>query len=297
MAIYYLEVGASESGDGSSSDPFHVDGQTALDDILNGVYANSTSAASGDIYIFKDGTYASGLRLNADGHDGITFKGENFHKAHFPTVQLGPLGDTTGNVLTRSTETTNFENLSLEPNSRPKSGGGTINLTNCLIKSLSSGAVYGVFQMGGYGPGGVTDDWLPTSMTFTRCLLINQDSSGREFFTRRNTNHTIVNANLLPNPFKFDYCTIISKGTQPVWEGNSGGTITIEINNSIVSGEGGTTLDTSAYESFVDSANNWAYQFGNGNLPNIGTSDPLFADPANENYRLRPGSPCLNKGL
>jgi len=292
MATYYIEVGSGESGDGSLSDPFHIDSQADLDNILNGGYAGSTASASGDIYIFLDGTYASGLRINADGHDGLTFRSLNTFGAYFANVNLGPQGDTTGNILTRSSESTTFEKLHFEISTYFKAGGGTLTLTLCKVDSSSTPGGYGTFQMGGYAPGGVFDKWLPTNLYFDRCLIIN-NSSSHELFNRRATNHTITNAKDHPDNLSFSKCTIVGKSTQPIFEGGSGSTITIQMNNSIVYGEAGTTTDNTSYETFSNSANNWGYRFGNSNLPSIGSTDPLFEDTTTDNYRLKPNSPCI----
>jgi len=286
MSTIYLEVGASESGDGSAGNPFHVDGQTALDDILDGSYTNASAAQSGDVYVFKAGTYASGLRINADGHDGLTFRGEGTHAAYFPLVQLGPIGDLTSNILTRSSETTTFSNLNLQPSSAFRAGGGTLAIVDCLIDAAVSGG-YATFQMGGYAPGSTPDGWLRSSISFLRCLVINGTA---DLFQRRNTNHTYTNAKDLPSPLTIDFCTFILRDQEPFSQGASGASFAANINNSIFYGEDGVTSDSNNYNSFPESANNWAYQTGGSRLSgiSIATTDPLFIDPAVDNYRLRP---------
>lgn len=260
MKTVYCEPGAGESGDGSAGDPIHIDSTTDLDNLLNGTYTNGpAAAASGDIYIFKDGAY-DGVRLNNADISGITLKAENKWGAtiEWNTGGAAPIGVASAGTADFTVEGFKFTNDATL--SDPwRFTGGDVTLLNCWIDLYLGGNDEGI-------------DVISDTLTLDRCVIRYGASAtaGTGIF-RDVDNLTLTN------------CTAVLREAGYVFYGT-----TATVKNSIFYDEEGTCAWQGS-STITDDGGNYADNV-TGLPAGVTDVDPLFYSLTNQDYRIRPGS-------
>lgn len=148
----------------------------------------------------------------------------------------------------------------IEDNEAADNGGGTVGgkLERCIVRRNKAGA-YG----GGHQGGNAFD-----------CLFV-ENEAGRG-------GGAVAGANL-------SRCTVVNNRT----EGTGGGAIGSVLHGSVVWGNTAGGEDDNCHRSNGSYNDTFPVLPGRGNI----SADPLFRNAASGNYRLSPGSPCIDTGF
>jgi hypothetical protein len=284
MATYYInaDTGNDATGDGSSSNPWltilHAYGQASTGDEI---YAqNSTNSYAWEAIVFGK---------------NITFIGESAKNVVFDAtgqslIQKGIFTyQTQGTYLLKNITFTGFTTSTNQEGAIHIYSTLTINIENCIFTGNNITAKpAGIFAFRNTSENSVVN--------LTSCLFYNNNGNGGRSI--------IGNAEGIGTPptVNFISSTIYLGG--PAGEemrylvtGYGGTAINIVFKNTIVSNEQAITFNilgsggnhTETYSCFYNI---------NDSVSGIGviTADPLFIDPANNNYNLSPSSPCIDAG-
>ena len=223
-----------------------------------------TAAGSGGTILFTDGTYNNAGNFDAS---GVIYQAVNINGA----VVTGSSLD----IGTSSTSVT-VKNFKITTSDRVNSWGSATIIQNCHFE----------FDDINYGC------WFRTAIAdFSNNVYINNVTSVANFIGSPG-NAAIFSGN-----------SVFIKGINGRPSGSVGynaadfsGSNTIK-NNIFSTDDTANNVISESISTF--STNSCFHQFGSSNTSggtNNVFSDPLFVDPANSDFRLRPSSPCINAG-
>lgn len=275
MATYYISTtGDDGTGDGSSGNPW----ATFAHAYDNSVDTDTINVAAGT-YAWVTDDFNNGGRIVV-GND--------------PFDTIFDAGGANISWQFRNGTTWNFSNLQFFDTITNRAFfinsqlNITISFTNCFFKLFAGvgGANQGYFQ---FGDGIITG----VTLSFTSCIF-----SG--FFISSGSPLYLFN-------FKSGSGNALTMINNTFWETGIGGA-SIQINrldfgtggifkNNIFRNEG-TTVSWGATNAGWTVSNN-AFTGFSGTPPDANevTTDPLLVDPANDNFNLRPTSPCIDTGI
>jgi hypothetical protein len=280
--VYFFNGTQSGTADGSYADPYD----------LTQLATQEGSATSGDIFVFKDGTYAfasSGTFTGGSG--GITYKAETTRGVIFD------ISATEFNI-TNTLNTTGANSLTVDGISFQYDGSQTSHrlilqmapsalatFNDCDFTGMDSTARTCIGDL----QASVTGYALRA--TFNRCLVTATGAAND--VTTFNYRSTPSGAN---HALTVNNCTIIHSSD------SGGGDVFGEsctVKNTIVDGTGassGSLIIGSG--NVITESNNCYYNIGESADPANGiiVDDPLFVDSTTGDYRLRPNSPCIGAG-
>jgi hypothetical protein len=296
MATYYIATtGNDTTGDGSSSNPW-----LTLQKFLD-------TSSDNDTLIVKDGTYTltanvtiSQRTIQAENNGLAIFDGgsttkyifvgstntftglifQNFHASSANNTGIFTYSGTFG--------TTYFQNCTFKDNrlgyttssvrgpmfrasNAAVADNATFDFNTCLFhgnNALQSGATRGCYF------GGINEFNSATYVNMTNCTFVENKTDGT----------------YVPNMF---------------YSQSANGFINVNFKNSIIYNSTGSVfnlvLNNNSIVSFTTTYSDY-FNISDPNSPTIITgtgvitSDPLFIDPANNNYNLSPSSPCIDAG-
>ena len=273
MSIYYIDpAGNDTTGDGSSGSPWAT------------VSKANTETTTGDTVILKDGTYTiSTINLS----NSVTWQAENNNLAILDgagaEVRIKFVADTEMIGI----NFTNIVNSTLAVFER-QSTGITVTFTNCKIYDIVISP----------DRGDALFTFTVANLTFTSCLIYNistttYTSTCSMFYMSNGSNHTFNNCVIHQN----------NSGNANIYSFFEAlvSTVYVNMKNTIILNDGDTMTLFKGYAG-GDFTKDLTYsdfygtglsaQAGTGNI----TSDPLFVDPPNSDFRLRQSSPCLDTG-
>ncbi|MBU0640405.1 MAG: right-handed parallel beta-helix repeat-containing protein [Planctomycetes bacterium] len=254
---------------------------------ISGNTATSGLARGGGVYCYMSNVTLCNCAINGNSVMGIYATGGGIYCGRSPTFTNCTINDNVvigqysagGGVYCNGDPT--FTNCSISANSADIYGGGvnceggSATFANCTINTNSTG----------YAGGGIY--LYQSSPTLTDCIVSGNsaDNHGGGIYCHEASNATLVNCTLAantavlgagvacdsiehlsPNTVALSNC-ILWDNNVPIW------------NND----------DSAIILGYCDVQGGW---FGEGNID----TDPLFVDPANDDYHLAVGSPCIDAG-
>jgi hypothetical protein len=268
--VYFFNGTQSGTADGSYADPYD----------LTQLATQESSSTSGDVFIFKDGTYTitSALTLGAD---GVTYRAENTGDVLFNHSGLN-LGNSVGNYAGFNLKGIKFN------------GGGILGLRILDGDLLTVEECEFIGLISGYrtlvGDTGATDNGYGMNATFKSCIFEGTAHASEVRFLRYRLSTILHDLTL-------ESCTLVlssSVGGSGIFQTNQVGSFVIK--NSILACS---TSGASLYPPpLLTETNNCYYNIGESADPanNIIVDDPQFVDVTTGDFRLRPSSPCIGAG-
>lgn len=279
MATYYIATtGNDTTGDGSSGNPWLT---------LSKAY---TASAASDTIVLKNGTYTWNSYISFNPTTNRTIQGETAGSV----IIDGSSTTVSAVALGRAGVTLSISNIVWQNGGIAAAtvfdSNGTLTITNCVFKNLyaggSSNSLFGATS-------------AVVTLSFVNCLFNNiystASSSALVGMEGHNASYpksvTLTNctiylitggASLLDYIFFSQYAVTYFTPTVKncvIYNGTGG---TVNYSNSISNG-----ACTYSCNYLITSPPS-----GTGNI----TSDPLFVDAANANFKLRPTSPCIDTG-
>lgn len=277
MATYYISpAGNDTTGDGSSGNPW-----LTFSKFLSSSASGDTCSAANGTYTFVSGLVINNRNLIA-ANTGLA-------------VFSNGIGVVWSFVNTVNITGIKFSNLTYTGGSDWHLFGGNnanfaATFTNCTFQNFTLDGTSAVFA------GSRQAAEITTSMTFVNCLFdnIKNDNTG---VTDALFSNSLANTTTLA----MTGCTIYPRQTGVTALHfilrNGAGTLNSTIKNTIFMNDTGATITwnsgaVSATVTYSDFYLITSSPAGTGNI----TADPLFVDPANSNFNLRPTSPCLGTG-
>lgn len=280
MATYYISpTGNDTTGNGSSGNPWATISKAV------------TGSASGDVIVCASGTYTwtaqsfiSNRTIVAATPGGAIFDGAS------ATFQWR----LTGSNVTVSVTGLVFQNAT-SPNYGSFDTGNTYtssvwNFINCKFKNITVPTKGGVIELG--------YQTITPSCACTGCIFENITGNAVD----RQGLFAWRSAGTGPGTFTITNCVIyISAWAVSVYVGiiSGGSDMAVNVKNTIIYNAKGSALNWESIQgspvvsySYSDAYLMTGMPSGVGNI----TSDPLFVDVPNDNFALRPGSPCLDVG-
>jgi hypothetical protein len=303
MATVYIFNGTqSGSADGSYSDPY---------DLAN-ITTAETNATSGGTIIFKNGTYTISNHLNLASviTYGVTYKPENAGQV---TIS-GSFGVRVGNTSMTGSIIMDDIIMDIGDINQLKdyqlriinaSGGSiTLNRCNCTIDR----------KHGSFGSCAIGDNSAHASsgeaydLFLNECVFkINMSATAATYESGIIGGGSDSGGPSKPKNSTIKHCTFISNttGVSTFAQFNNNGTKSygsVSVTNSILYHAGtssslliyGSSTAASATFTNCNLFDGWTQSFAT--VTDAITTDPQFVDYANNDYRLRPTSPCINAG-
>ena len=275
--VYFFNGTQSGTADGSYADPYD----------LTQLTTQESASTSGDVFIFKDGTYALSADRTFSGGAGISYQAETDRGVIFDANGnhfVFGVSDNTGATVDFSLSGFDFIDFANGNNHAffiLMDINNTVTFNRCLIENRTSGAASGII--------GKTTTTEHMNVVFNQCVLdISSSASGAEAFRDQNATSAAL-ASLTLNGCTLRHST---GGTSNIFD-RTGTTI---FKNTILYGDNsGISLGT--FSSLTESYNCY-YNVNQSADPanNIIVDDPQFVDEPNGDFRLRPTSPCIGVG-
>ena len=272
--VYFFNGTQSGTADGSYADPYD----------LTQLATQEGSATSGDIFVFKDGTYSLSTALSFGSSitsKSLTYRAESTRGVTFSSTSTYDFGNTnltagqTYEGLIFNTSNTGNDLITWDQDSGTSTKLHTFNDCDFKAKKFAENNGLNTNALASFNvcifeqTGAVTSYWFEqrngastTDLLFVNCLIHNRTGTGTSTKVLRRCNVT------LKNTIIYDFSNTIT--TSFITEG----TETLSGPCDILRADG-TTLSSDS--------NNIA-------------QDPQFVDSANGDFRLRPSSPCIGAG-
>lgn len=299
MADIYVNLtsGSDSTGDGSSGNPYKTIGKA------------ETEATLGDTCILADGTHT----LTANASNTITNLTTIKSASNDPTACIidGTLANYYYISLGISSGTTctirgiTWKNFGIPIPALISVDNSTMTIENCRFVNPDSLISNRVYVGGGTTSGTFTIDrcvfnGFAGSNTFGRSMIgFNRTSTAAYAITIQNSLFYIDSLDAAPNSYgaiqlgtDSTTCTgtVVIKNNIFYNDNNLGSFVTVSTNAS-------TALSITYTNSCEYVAGGGSIGASNVTLANGITSDPLFVNLVSDDYRLRPGSPCINAGI
>lgn len=284
MATYYInaDTGNDTTGDGSSSSPWltisHAKDNVVDNDTI--VCQNATAA-----YLFE--------QLDID--YGITIKGESAEGVVFSTTSAQQSGWalTGDNYITLKFIT--FANIEISHNDNTyvltaENSGATMEIISCVFRDITINTTAGF----NWASGIINKLYLYSTYIITGCIFYNIENRG--IIVRKEQNGLYTDISFNNCVFNFTTATntdiLIGQNDPPT-----------SFKNCIIYNNTANNKSIATYSNHLGVNTSFDYNCvyglfsnpitGTGNLLN---TDPLFIDPAANNYNLSPTSPCIDAG-
>lgn len=249
------------TGSGTAGDPY-TGGATAYHKLALSILS------SGDVCIFDDGTY--NFTLNPEARSGITLRAKNIFG---PVCTYGAVSVFVGDddVAGNGTYEISGFHFKFTNTAYIRTRGEQIDFVNCKVEK--TGTWHGSGQATFYDNAGGT-----AAERWSQCLFVYRTLShthGQSLFN--GPGHEFYNCTMIMlRNVTSNFCD----STSAIFQGC--------LFAGIESAWG--DIDNAS----LNSKDNWCFNCTGTKPPHLGTSDPLFIDTDNEDYRLRPNSPCIN---
>lgn len=286
MTTYYInaDTGNDTTGDGSASNPWLTISH-AKDNVVTGdtIFCQNSTAT----YLFE--------KLSFDNE--ITIQGESVGGVVFSTVSDIDEGWALNGDNYYTIKNITFSDINVVKPSDHSSviyvgvPSGTLDISTCIFKDITitagsfnwaSGVLNKLYRYGKY----IVSGCIFYNIT-NRGIIVRKVDNNPDFYTRIYFNNCLFNMNTVENT------DILVGQNNPV----------TSFKNCIVYNDTGNGKSIAAYNNQLDTNTTFDYNcvYGAFSNPITGTgnlldTDPLFIDPATNNYNLSPSSPCIDAG-
>jgi hypothetical protein len=276
--VYFFNGTQSGTADGSYADPYD----------LSSLATQESASSSGDIFIFKDGTYSLSADQTFSGGAGISYQAESDRGVIFDANSnhfVFGVANGTGATVDFSLSGFDFIDF-INGNSHAffiqMDLTNTVTFNRCRIENQTSSAAGGVIGKD------TTAEHMNVVFNETVFVIKTTGTASKVFRDRNGTTADIASLSLINS-------TVYYEGGSSALVMERTGTTVIK-NTILYGGNANATLGTSGV--FLTESYNCYYNIGeSADAANaIIVDDPQFVDSANGDYRLRPTSPCINAG-
>ena len=289
MATYYISpTGNDTTGNGSSATPWAT------------ISKAHTSAASGDTIICKSGTYTWSSQTFTK---SLTIRGESvpIYSALTQTWTGAIMNGAGAQVTWANSAALTIQNIiftnAVNTTLSVFNVNAAITMTRCVLYSINHRGYYEV------SPSFFDIHGLSAAFTLSNCIFYNNPTNGGSATTESNGYISIAGG---APTITVSNCSVYDTAHRHfLYLRGNNASLTAAIKNNIFYSTAGIAskivgvfIDTSPSTGTYIFFNN-AYFGWTNNTSDAApvTANPLFVDPANGDFRLRPGSPAINAGV